>query len=51
VATGKERTTLSGHTNMVMSVAFTPDGKELASASWDGTVKVWVVKQWTGINK
>jgi WD40 repeat protein len=31
--------TLKGHTDRVMSVAFSPDGKQLASA--DGTVKVW----------
>jgi WD40 repeat protein len=34
-------TTLKGHTNGVHSVCFSPDGKRLASASWDGTVKVW----------
>ncbi|MCI0456777.1 MAG: protein kinase, partial [Gemmataceae bacterium] len=39
--TGQELLTLKGHTEGVWSVAFSPDGKRLASGSWDNTVKVW----------
>ncbi len=39
--TGAERGTLAGHTDIVLSVAFAPDGQRLASGSADGTIRLW----------
>ena len=32
-----------GHTENVCSVAYSPDGKQLVSGSWENTVRVWQV--------
>jgi WD40 repeat protein len=33
--------TFTGHRHVVYQIAFSPDGKRIASASWDKTIKVW----------
>ncbi|NER26332.1 MAG: TIR domain-containing protein [Symploca sp. SIO1C4] len=37
----KERNRLIGHTDKVYKLAFSPDGKTLATGSFDNTVKLW----------
>jgi WD40 repeat protein len=41
IETGKELCKYEGHTGPVCSVAFFPDGKRIASASVDGTARIW----------
>ena len=40
-ATGRARTTLTGHNGPVTGVAFSPDGTLLATASDDHTARIW----------
>ena len=40
-AYSKKFTKIKGHTDAVLSVCFSPDGKHIVSSSTDGTIKIW----------
>ncbi|PKO19197.1 MAG: hypothetical protein CVU39_01205 [Chloroflexi bacterium HGW-Chloroflexi-10] len=42
-SSGQEIRSLSGHTDSVVSAAFSGDGKWLVTGSWDNTARVWEV--------
>ena len=44
VATGVQSRCLTGHTDTVTCLAFTPDGTSIASGSWDTTIRLWDVQ-------
>src|SRR5207249_2338668 len=40
-ASGREIVSLKGHTSLIASVAFSPDGRRIVTGSVDHTAKVW----------
>jgi WD40 repeat protein len=41
VATGEKRSTLKAHKFAITALTYLDDGKTLATAGWDRTVKLW----------
>ena len=37
----------NAHSNYITSVAFSPDGTKIVSGSWDQTIKVWDMVNWS----
>ena len=40
-SSGRALATARGHEDRIFGVAYSPDGQTIATASWDGTVKLW----------
>jgi WD40 repeat protein len=41
ISSGELKATLKGHAGSVLGVAFSPDGKTLATGGYEGKVKLW----------
>ncbi len=41
VGSGTELMVLNGHEDIVESTVFSPDGSQIASGSWDKSIRIW----------
>ncbi len=41
IAVSRPIRSISGHTDRLVAAAFSPDGKSIATAAWDGTTRIW----------
>mgnify|MGYP001064065530 CR=1 FL=1 len=52
-----DRLVLAGHTNSMSTLAFSPDGTRIYTASWDSSINVWrndtveALQQWAQANR
>jgi len=47
----QSRMTLQGHTNWISSIAISPEGKRVVSASWDNTIRIWDIDKGIELRK
>ena len=46
--TGKELYRMTGHADSISCLTFSPDGRHIATGSWDTTVKIWEIPSASG---
>jgi eukaryotic-like serine/threonine-protein kinase len=44
--TGRQLRTIRAHSHVISALAWSPDGKRLASSSWDQRIRVWDADTW-----
>ena len=47
LSNGESLARLTGHTNQIAALAVSPDGRTLASASWDRSIRLWSLEDYS----